>query len=429
MHRVKTYENLIRARIEGRQDYITSSGPTPWTLFFGVDEMTHDSVEFDLEVAGWRNEIRHHRSATSKLIGVEHKFHGRAGNYVGATVRQAAYQTFPEVRFRTELAGNFKAISAPGEGGLSAALVDANNQALMRLNKNLLKVRQSLPGLVAIGELGETLRMIRHPAESLLKGIYEYLGVVKKRAGNKRLPLKKRNSIVADTWLEYSYGWAPLINDVKGAAEGLAKRSSYMAVVSAISGYGQSTNTTHYGNYPDIQNGHIYLKRHGIVNRQVAEVRYHGVISNDPADWVFGSANFGFTPSDFIPAIWELIPYSFLVDYFSNIGNVIQAYTTDTSGVRWLEKGTRTSSHNFVKEISYTLSPLPSSPPGIYSYLDVIYSGPVGESGYEIVRRTRDKYEQSIVPSLEFTIPGLSLKWLNMAALGITHRKAISDLR
>jgi hypothetical protein len=379
-------------------------------------------------VAGWRDEIKHRRSATSKMDGVKHVFHGRSDGVFAATVRQAPFPPFGEVLYRSELTGDFRAISAPGEGGLSDLLSKANNQALTYLNKSIIKARRSIPGLVALGELGETLRMIRRPAESLFRGLHDYLGTVKKRAGQRALPLKTKNHVVADTWLEYSFGWAPLISDIKGAAEGLAKRSSYMAEVSAVSGYGQATNTTFYGNYGDIVQSHLSLKRRNIVNRQVAEVRYHGVVSNNPADWVSGDNTFGFTPQEFVPAVWELIPYSFLVDYFSNIGNIIEAFTLDTSGVRWLEKGTRTSSHNFVAEVRMDLFPLPF-PRELYSYVDVVQSDPGQTNGYEIIRFTRNKFEQSTVPDLAFTIPGLSLKWLNMAALGVTHRRTISDIR
>jgi hypothetical protein len=172
---------------------------------------------------------------------------------------------------------------------------------------------------------------------------------------------------------------------------------------------------------------HLKLERKNITNNTSANVRYHGVVSNDPGDWLFGDATFGFTPSDILPAAWELIPYSFLVDYFTNIGNVIQAYTLDTSGVRWLEKGTRTSSYNYVAEVNMVLSALPF-PRELYSYVDVIQNLPGGSNGYEIIRFSRNKYEQSIIPSLEFSIPGLGLKWLNLTALASTHRQAIRSV-
>jgi hypothetical protein len=46
----------------------------------------------------------------------------------------------------------------------------------------------------------------------------------------------------------------------------------------------------------------------------------------------------GFDLKAFIPTVWEVIPYSFLVDYFVNIGDMLEAATTDTSIVKRLSK-------------------------------------------------------------------------------------------
>jgi len=42
---------------------------------------------------------------------------------------------------------------------------------------------------------------------------------------------------------------------------------------------------------------------------------------------------FGFQPSEFLPTAWELLPWSFLADYFSNIGDCLTAWSTVTDKV------------------------------------------------------------------------------------------------
>jgi hypothetical protein len=47
---------------------------------------------------------------------------------------------------------------------------------------------------------------------------------------------------------------------------------------------------------------------------------------------------FGFTPKDFIPAAWELLPWSFLADYFTNIGDILSSVTVSTTGLAYVNR-------------------------------------------------------------------------------------------
>lgn len=46
----------------------------------------------------------------------------------------------------------------------------------------------------------------------------------------------------------------------------------------------------------------------------------------------------GFSFENFIPAVWEVLPWSWLADYFLNIGDIIQAGVTNTSAVTWINR-------------------------------------------------------------------------------------------
>jgi hypothetical protein len=52
-------------------------------------------------------------------------------------------------------------------------------------------------------------------------------------------------------------------------------------------------------------------------------------------------ALFGFTPSEFVPTAWELLPYSFLVDYFTNIGDILSSSVTSTARLAWSNRTIR----------------------------------------------------------------------------------------
>jgi hypothetical protein len=49
-------------------------------------------------------------------------------------------------------------------------------------------------------------------------------------------------------------------------------------------------------------------------------------------------ALFGFTPSELVPTAWELLPWSFLVDYFVNVGDVLSSAVTASSNVNFVNK-------------------------------------------------------------------------------------------
>lgn len=51
----------------------------------------------------------------------------------------------------------------------------------------------------------------------------------------------------------------------------------------------------------------------------------------DNRDW---HTRMGLTIQEFVPTVWELIPYSFVVDYFTNIGDVVNyAYSANLNWV------------------------------------------------------------------------------------------------
>lgn len=417
----KTFTRRIYQKVEGRVVY-TFDNPAlvPWSTMSTVNDLVTDSVSYEIYVPRWRENIRARNSATNKLTGVKHIVHGNRYE----TARAILHDSGNGSHVMAEIRGYLAQMTAPGEGLIAACLKDAENQAARRYYDSIRSAQRSIQGLVTLGEIGESLRMIRHPAESLFRGIGSYLGTVKKRASGRAIPIKRKRQIAGDTWLEYSFGWLPLIGDIKAGAEGLAKESVRLMEVTSIKGYGSSQNKTYYGNFGSFQQLFMRVKRNKIVNVSRADVRYHGVVGNNPADWDRRLARFGFTPSDFLPAVWELIPYSFLVDYFTNIGSLISAFSTDVSGLKWAERGTRTSSWNYLEDVHLEFDAINSQ-----QRYEVLSDPTGGRNGYEIVRVTRDAAGSVNIPSLEFRIPGMSLKWLNLAALGLSHRSTINSLR
>lgn len=59
----------------------------------------------------------------------------------------------------------------------------------------------------------------------------------------------------------------------------------------------------------------------------------------------------GFTPQDWLPAAWEVVPWSWLADYFFNVGEILQAAATSTAGVTWISKTVSTVTESTVYSV------------------------------------------------------------------------------
>jgi hypothetical protein len=132
------------------------------------------------------------------------------------------------------------------------------------------------------------------------------------------------------------------------------------------------------------------------------------VEAKDPRE--MDPALIGFDLSSWAPTLWELIPYSFLIDYFSNIGDVIRGWSQMGVRLAWCN---RTSRKTFTKTAW-------SSPSGVFP----AQAFSAAKFVCTRVRVSRASYSGTTVPKPILEIPSLgSLKWLNIAAL-IANRRA-----
>lgn len=236
---------------------------------------------------------------------------------------------------------NNQVIRTPISPTISSA--SADNRARAIFYKKVSNARQSLSGLVVLGELRETLHMMRHPAQGLTDLVKGYMGSVSKR---KKSHPKTWTKALSDLWLEHSFGWMPFINDVQDAAKALRrlKQKPQSKIISA-GGFdakdstpslpaGERNNPTssfiYCGGIWMYADAHLYER---------CIVRYKGRLDAQTSVTQWDNwALFGFSPEQFIPTAWELLPWSFLADYFSNIGDCLNAIVTSTQGLAYVNR-------------------------------------------------------------------------------------------
>lgn len=301
----------------------------------------------------------------------------------------------------------------------------ANNKALMLLNKKLSDHRHAISGGVVLGELPRTLQLLLNPAKTLRRGIGDYLDSLKKRRPNRRGLSRakfreKAIKTVSDTWLEYVYGWLPLVSDIHDAAKALAdQKYNVNPPIMRLKAAAKFEKSRHVTSYPQLYNNlGSYVD---YLNKGSVEVIYRVGVGDGPSALNEGLTKVGLDLRSFVPTLWELIPYSFVVDYFTNIGDIIYSYSQRKNRVRWVMKTVRV-------EKSYTavnLRPRYDVPMG-YTFISGgrwYYREPTsytpGAASLKEKTITRTRYQGSLVPDFEFSIPGLSLKWINLAALAL----------
>jgi hypothetical protein len=318
---------------------------------------------------------------------------------------------YPAV-FTEHCRGNYASYGLQNPSGGLGTLAKAESRALTRFNSKCQKVNRTLDGGTFLGEMGETLRMLRRPAASLFNGLGQYLDTVNKRSRGKRTRpnLKK---IAADTWLEHAFGWVPFFSDIQAAKALYDQFGQKDKLVDVVAGaketsakVGKVSNTYAIGDYCRItRNPREWEETHYKVKGQMIQ----RALTNTQA--VLNSA--GFTPDQFIPTAWELLPWSFLVDYFTNIGDILSYNNGAYSGLAWVTVGYAT---DLVREEAHV--------PDVAKSMQAAgsrYRGAGGTPGYaKKTIRTFARFPELprlVIPTFEFQLPGLWKQQLNIVAL------------
>lgn len=208
----------------------------------------------------------------------------------------------------------------------------AYNKALDKLNEQL---RGDLDLSVDLAEAHSTAKMFRvvSQVEDITK---ETVRIFKKRYRNLlRVP--------AGMWLQYTYGIKPLLGSIYGVADNLVdvhiNRIKHVRARGTVSGKFSRLALTDYNNGTTVWNANGVTKSSCTIIASVENPR------QDIARWA------SLNPASIA---WELTPYSFVVDWFVDVGGYLRNLETGfLYNSRWV-KGTRTDLWSGSGSINHT---------------------------------------------------------------------------
>lgn len=179
---------------------------------------------------------------------------------------------------------------------------------------------------VTLGEMRETLTLLREPLSSLLSFLKKNKSLIKRL--RRDLPdyetlVKGIYGSLADDYLKFYFGVMPIFRDFESLVDAYVQAGAAPERVTARSDESDSYKAS-------VSYSHLPLKQ-GISTyavttsyEEVVTVRSGILYSPSVSTYV---KQFGLRFTDLPSAAWQLLPWSFFVDYFLNIGKIIRALT------------------------------------------------------------------------------------------------------
>lgn len=234
---------------------------------------------------------------------------------------------------RTALpASNASAYTIASGNSTSSYFVAANAQAL---NSAYERFKSSVSDMASLGETlaerRQAVQMISSRALQLvggyrdlrrgdLRSFLDRFGIFHRRHKRHRRNLWTRPKEASGLWLEYHFGWSPLLGDIYKGCELLQSPFSSAGYPVYGSGWGRYENSTRKWGGPPFNATSFHATRDkGVVHyKQLARVRV-----DNPN--LHRATTLGLTNP--VALAWELIPFSFLVDWFLPVGNFLNSWS------------------------------------------------------------------------------------------------------
>lgn len=297
-------------------------------------------------------------------------------------------------------------------------------EARMKFYQQRLSVQRRFMSGVTMGEFRETVRMFRRPMSGMSQLINHHVRRAARAARGKRgkrVTETSWSTAVNDSWLTTQYGLMPLVSEVEDLA-GLIS-DPFRWPVEDLRGASKRVLKAQHSQTSVQMLGTTFSP--GVIwvgdETETISVRYMGALRYRPDVVQDSQKKWGLGPQDFFPTVWNLIPYSFLVDYFSSIGGVIDGISHGPLSLDW---GCRVAKRTSVIGWRFETT----SKTYTYNGLSNVYrvEAPFKSDGH-VFSKTRYEYTRSVINKVDVGFSDIYLrlprgdtawrKWTNVGAL------------
>lgn len=214
--------------------------------------------------------------------------------------------------------------------------------------------------IVSVVELPKTLRLIRNAAKSLYllnRGVTKgSWSDIKRSFAGRKTKLREYKRFSRDTavkrWLEFRYGWTPLMLELQGLLDAIQNPAEQPKLRQTARGF--SGQEFHHEETISVDHGSKY----GVETRRFqveksTKVRAYSIYRVESSGFQ-SIRDYGLI--DIPQAMWEIMPYSFIVDWFVPVGKWLEAITPKLGIITLAEGYTIERKYN-VKRIYSSHSP------------------------------------------------------------------------
>lgn len=331
----------------------------PWTPFLESGNqtlITWNNYLTGSDDPGWKRKVIRHESATNGMSAAEKRVDIHPGSatyaYKRGTDDEWQYSVYGNIT-RGNATSHFLSHD-PDQTALVKQICDV--RFINRYNS----LKTAFESGAFTGEIRETLSSLRHPLKSLRNSIREYLERSRKlkrsfdgtstrrrsrvnNVGRSSEGAKRRLlGAIGDSYLEFRFGIRPLISDINNVAKALNRPQRNFQVFSADVEE-KFSETGHLGGTTFGGTAWVLTSED---RKWFYQCRAVGEIAAANGATARNLNDFGIYPSNFVPTLYELLPYSWLADYFTNLGDIVAAACVNFGDLTWFSRTQRTFSTN-----------------------------------------------------------------------------------